>query len=95
MGEAGEDRTGEAVAHLQGAARELIAALRAFLDVAEEVVDDPKAGEALLDTLGGRRPAGRPPLATGGRWRRRAHRRRLGRDPERVDLGSDRPMKDG
>jgi hypothetical protein len=52
MGEAGEDRTGEAVAHLQGAARELIAALRAFLDVAEEVVDDPQAGEALLDTLG-------------------------------------------
>jgi phytoene/squalene synthetase len=52
MGDAGEDRTGEAVAHLQGAARELIAALRAFLDVAEEVVDDPQAGEALLDTLG-------------------------------------------
>jgi hypothetical protein len=52
MGEAGEDRTGEAVAHLQSAARELIAAVRAFLDVAEEVVEDPKAGEALLDTLG-------------------------------------------
>ena len=52
MGEAGEDRTGEAVAHLQSAARELIAAVRVFLDVAEEVVEDPKAGEALLDTLG-------------------------------------------
>lgn len=52
MGEAGEDRTGEAVAHLQTAARELIAAVRVFLDVAEQVVEDPKAGEALLDTLG-------------------------------------------
>ena len=52
MGEAGEGRTGEAVAHLQSAARELIAAVRAFLDVAEELVEDPKAGEALLDTLG-------------------------------------------
>ncbi len=52
MGDAGDDRTGEAVAHLQSAARELIAAVRVFLDVAEEVVEDPKAGEALLDTLG-------------------------------------------
>ena len=50
MGEA-EDRAGEAVAHLQTAARELIAAARAFLDVAEEVVDDPKAGEAVLGGL--------------------------------------------
>ena len=48
----GEDRAGEAVAHLQTAAREMIAAARAFLDVAEEVVEDPKAGEALLGTLG-------------------------------------------
>jgi hypothetical protein len=46
------DRTGEAVAHLQAAAREMIAAARAFLDVAEEVVEDPKAGEALLESLG-------------------------------------------
>lgn len=46
------DRTGEAVAHLQAAARELIAAARAFLDLAEEVVEDPKAGEALLESLG-------------------------------------------
>jgi hypothetical protein len=49
---ADEDRAGEAVAHLQTAAREVIAAFRAFLDVAEEVVEDPKAGEALLETLG-------------------------------------------
>ena len=48
-----EDRAGEGVAHLQTAARELIAAFRAFLDVAEELVEDPKAGEALMETLGG------------------------------------------
>ena len=46
------DRAGEAVAHLQTAAREVIAAFRAFLDVAEELVEDPKSGEALLETLG-------------------------------------------
>jgi hypothetical protein len=46
------DRTGDAVAHLQAAAREMIAAARAFLDVAEEVVEDPEAGEALLASLG-------------------------------------------
>ncbi len=46
------DRTGDAVAHLQAAAREMIAAARAFLDVAEEVVEDPEAGEALLSSLG-------------------------------------------
>lgn len=46
------ERAGEAVEHLQTAAREVIAAFRAFLDVAEEVVDDPKSGEALLETLG-------------------------------------------
>ena len=46
------DRAGEALGHLQAAARELIAASRAFLDVVEEVVDDPKAGDALLESLG-------------------------------------------
>ncbi len=53
-GDTGEraDRTGDGVAHLQAAARELIAAVRAFLDVAEEVVEDPKAGGALLESLG-------------------------------------------
>jgi len=47
----GEDRAAEAVAHLQTAAREMIAAARAFLDVAEEVVESPVSGEALLGTL--------------------------------------------
>jgi hypothetical protein len=47
-----EDRTAEAMAHLQNAAREMIAAARAFLDVAEGLVEDPDAGEALLQSLG-------------------------------------------
>jgi hypothetical protein len=45
-------RTGDGVPHLQAAGREMIAAARAFLDVAEEVLEDPKAGEALLESLG-------------------------------------------
>lgn len=52
-GDEADDRAGDALGHLQAAAQELIAAARAFLDVAEEVVEDPKAGEALLETLGG------------------------------------------
>ena len=48
----GDDRAAEAVAHLQTAAREMIAAARAFLDVAEEAVENPTSGEALLGTLG-------------------------------------------
>ncbi len=47
-----DDRASEAIAHLQAAAREMIAAARAFLDVAEEVVEDPKSGEALLGHAG-------------------------------------------
>lgn len=36
-----DDRAREALEHLQGAVLELIAAFRAVLDVAEEVVQDP------------------------------------------------------
>jgi hypothetical protein len=62
------NRTGEGVAHLQAAAREMIAAARAFLDVAEEVLEDPKAGEALLESLGdvARRVVPRDGAASGG-----------------------------
>src|SRR4051812_15175956 len=38
--------------HLQRAAHEVIAASRALLDVAEELVEDPKAAGALTDVLG-------------------------------------------
>lgn len=38
-----EDRAREGIEHLQAAAIEVIAAVRAFLDVAEAVVRDPAA----------------------------------------------------
>jgi hypothetical protein len=41
----------EAVDHLRAAAHELIGAVRGFLDVAEELVDDPNAGQAVVDTV--------------------------------------------
>jgi hypothetical protein len=47
-----EDPTREGLDHLQAAAREMIAAARSFLDAAEDLVDDPKAAEAVFDTLG-------------------------------------------
>lgn len=39
------------VEHLRAAAHELISAMRGFLDIAEELVDDPKAREAVVDTV--------------------------------------------
>ena len=64
---AADDRAAEGLAHLQSAARELIQAARAMLDVAEELVEDPKAVTAVADVVGsvvrsaataGRRAAG-------------------------------------
>jgi hypothetical protein len=49
-----EDRAREVVEHLQTAALELIAAARAALDMAEEMVKDPPTA-----TLGGMAEAGR------------------------------------
>lgn len=46
-----EERADEGLEHLQTAAEELIAAARAFLDVAEEVVTDPKTADSLLGLL--------------------------------------------
>ena len=48
----GDDRAADGLAHLQAAARELIQAARAVLDVASDLVDDPKAVTAVADTLG-------------------------------------------
>lgn len=48
-----EERAGEGVDHLQAAARELIEAARAFLDVADDLVSDPKVAEGLLSGIGG------------------------------------------
>lgn len=55
--------------HLQRAAREVIAASRALLDVAEELVDDPRAAASLADvlgSLGGLAARGRSWTGTGG-----------------------------
>ena len=62
-----DDRAAEGLAHLQAAARELIQAARAVLDVAEELVEDPHTVTAVTDAFGlvmrsaakaGRRAAG-------------------------------------
>ncbi len=45
------ERGREGVEHLRAAARELIEAARAMLDVAEEWVEDPEAVAALAGTL--------------------------------------------
>ena len=47
-----DERAGEGVEHLQAAAHELIAAARAFLDVAEDLVRDPKVAEGLVAGFG-------------------------------------------
>jgi hypothetical protein len=46
-----EERARQSVEHLQAAARELIQAARAALDVAEEVVADPEALVSLAGAL--------------------------------------------
>lgn len=51
---AGDDpRVKAGVEHLQRAAHEAIAASRALLDVAEDLVDDPRALGGVLELLGG------------------------------------------
>jgi hypothetical protein len=47
-----DPRVQAGLAHLQRAARELIAASRTLLDVAEDLVEDPKAAAGLLEALG-------------------------------------------
>ena len=46
-----EDRLRETTVHLQRAARELIAAARAVLDVADDMVDDPGPWVAAVASL--------------------------------------------
>jgi len=52
VGSEGDDRASEGLAHLQTAAKEAIAAARAFLDVADELVSDPTAASAIADAVG-------------------------------------------
>ncbi|MFN7150101.1 MAG: hypothetical protein ACK4V6_11545 [Microthrixaceae bacterium] len=61
-----DDRRGaEGIEHLQAAAREMLAAARSFLDVVEDVVEDPErlsaAASSVVDLVrGGVAPATRP-----------------------------------
>lgn len=48
-----DERSSAGVAHLQAAAHELIRAARVFLDVAEELVDDPGTLSSVLDGVVG------------------------------------------
>ena len=47
-----EQRAAQGLLHLQGAAVQLIAAARAFLDVAEDLVQDTAAAASVVQTLG-------------------------------------------
>lgn len=46
-----DDRARQGVEHLQAAAVEIIGALRAFLDIAEEVVRDPTMAATLAGSI--------------------------------------------
>jgi hypothetical protein len=51
MAEDAEDKVAQGIEHLQAAAREMIRATRSLLDVAEELVDDPKSVQDLVGSL--------------------------------------------
>lgn len=48
-----DDRSADGLEHLQSAALELIAAARAFLDVAEEVVREPAVAVTIVQAAAG------------------------------------------
>jgi hypothetical protein len=50
--DAADGRAAEGLAHLQAAARELIQAARAVLDVAEELLEDPATVASVADAVG-------------------------------------------
>jgi hypothetical protein len=65
----GDPRVQAGIEHLQRAAREMIAASRALLDAAEDLVEDPKAAAGIVEMLGSlaaRRVPGRGGAAPGG-----------------------------
>jgi hypothetical protein len=68
-GDAGDDVVARGIEALQAATAEAIAAARAVLDVAEELVTDPRTAAAvsnLLSSVGRRRPRGRHDEDDGG-----------------------------
>lgn len=71
----GDDRAREGLDHLQAAALEVIAAARAFLDVAEELVQDPAVARTVAQAASSAaRTAGAAARRTSGdRGRREGH----------------------
>jgi hypothetical protein len=67
-----QERAREGVEHLQAAARELIEAARAALDVAEEWVNDPESVASLAGTLATVGEVAKRVAGTGG-WPRAPH----------------------
>lgn len=61
----GHDRAREGVEHLQAAARELIAAARAALDVVEEWVEEPESVASMAGVLAAMGDAARRLAGTG------------------------------
>ena len=73
-GPAGDPRLQAGLDHLQQAAREVIAASRAMLDVAEELVDDPHAVAAVVGAFGSlAKAAGRATMGRSGVPANRPH----------------------
>jgi hypothetical protein len=66
MSAGAQARAREGLEHLRAAARELIAAARAALDVAEEVVNDPESIATLAGTLATVGDVARRVTGTGG-----------------------------
>jgi hypothetical protein len=64
-----QERARQGVEHLQAAARELIEAARAALDVAEELVNDPESVASLAGTLATVGDVARRVSGSGGRPR--------------------------
>jgi hypothetical protein len=74
MPPAPQQRAREGIEHLQAAARELIEAARAALDVAEELVDDPESVASLAGALGAMGDVAKRVTGTGGWSPSRARR---------------------
>lgn len=66
-GRAGSERPALAVDQLQAAGQELIGAMRAVLDVAEELLSDPRTADAVSSALSSLERAATRAAATGRR----------------------------
>jgi hypothetical protein len=81
------DRAREGVEHLQSAARELIAAARAALDVAEDLFDDPDMAASMAGAVGSLGDMLRNVTSS---WRA-GRNGETGHGPDDADRGDDPP----